>query len=136
MFDYSLNSIWKGMALALHVLVVEDDEFLRRTVTLFLNHLGHSGVAVENGQEALRALAKRRFDLVLMDLIMPVMDGLQTLAAIRSAELAGRSKLIVMLTGHAEPGDAEKLFAAGADGYLSKPLKLDALALELQRLGF
>lgn len=119
----------------MQILVVEDDEFIRRTLMLLLNHLGYSGVAVENGQQALAALAKRRFDLVLMDLIMPVMDGLQTLKQIRLNENRAQRQKVIILTGHAEPGDAEKLLAAGADGYLSKPVKPEALLLELARLG-
>lgn len=122
--------------MSLQVLVVEDDEFIRRGLTVLLNHLGHSGIAVEHGQAALAALSQRRFDLVLMDLIMPVMDGLQTLAAIRAKDLPGRRQKVIILTGHAEPGDGEKLLAAGADGYLSKPIKFEQLALELQHLGY
>lgn len=114
---------------------MEDDEFVRRALTLLLNHLGHSGVAVENGEEAILALKKRRFDLVMMDLVMPVMDGLQTLIWIRSQDTALRRQKVLILTGHAEPGDGEKLLAAGADAYLSKPVKFEQLALKLQQLG-
>lgn len=122
-------------ALSLHVLVADDDFFMQRLATILLNSLGHTGVVVDDGEKALAALAKRRFDLVLMDIMMPNMDGLQALASLRKQEqVNGRHQRVIMVTGHAEPTDRARLSAAGADGYVSKPLEIDALERELRRV--
>jgi two-component system sensor histidine kinase/response regulator len=84
-----------------------------------------------NGQEAIAALEKDSFDLVLMDVQMPVMDGLEATAAIRNKEKTnGNHQMVVALTAHAMKGDQERCLAAGMDGYLSKPIRpqeLDAI---------
>lgn len=100
-----------------------------------LNNLGHHGVVVDDGEKVLSALAQRQFDMVLMDIMMPNMDGLQTLATLRRQEKnTGRHQRVVMVTSHAEPTDRERLQAAGADGYLCKPLDAAALEQELLRV--
>jgi two-component system, sensor histidine kinase and response regulator len=77
-----------------------------------------------NGRETLAALEKERFDLVLMDLQMPEMDGFEATTAIRKNEKnSGAHLSIVALTAHAMKGDREKCFAAGMDGYLTKPIR-------------
>jgi two-component system sensor histidine kinase/response regulator len=90
---------------------------------------------VENGLAALAALAQQPFDLVLMDVQMPEMDGLETTAAIRAQEQGtGRHLPIVALTSHAMQGDQERCFAAGVDAYVSKPIKVDELYAAIDRL--
>jgi len=118
----------------LSVLVVDDDYVVQRLIVTILKHAGHHGVVVTNGREALSCLAERRFDVVLLDVVMPDMDGMETLAAIREGEaISKKHQRIIMLTGHAEQGDAERLQTAGADGYVSKPVDPARLLAELAR---
>jgi CheY-like chemotaxis protein len=81
-----------------------------------------------NGREALAALATQAFDLVLMDVQMPELDGFATTAAIRQKEKAGGARVpIIAMTAHAMKGDEERCLAAGMDGYVSKPIDVQAL---------
>jgi len=90
-----------------------------------LQKAGHSTVAVGNGQEALDALRQDPFDLVLMDVQMPVMDGFEATLAIRAEEAGtGRHLPIIAMTAHAMKGDREECLAAGMDGYIAKPIRL------------
>lgn len=119
----------------LSVLVVDDDSFNQDIAIDLLSSLGHTGVVVGDGGKALHCLNQRHFDVVLMDIMMPVMDGLATLAAIRAKEKLTRQHVpVIMATGHTEPGDGPRLIQAGADGYITKPLGISALRLELERL--
>jgi len=110
----------------------------RKLVTTVLHKRGHVAVAVEHGRAAVEALAAARgsaFDLVILDLQMPVMGGLEAAQAIRTAE-AGRTRIpIVALTAHAMRGDRERCLAAGMDEYLSKPIDVDLLIATVERLG-
>lgn len=120
---------------ALKVLVAEDNIINQRIAVQMLHALGHTGVVVGDGVIALKCLSKLKFDVVLMDVMMPNMDGLEALAAIRAKEQTlGGHLPIVMVTAHTEPGEAARFRRAGADGYLPKPLDLDALKAELHRL--
>ncbi|MBY0237829.1 MAG: response regulator [Burkholderiaceae bacterium] len=119
------------------VLVADDSVAVRRTVALLLTKMGYSGVLVADGEAALECLSKRQFDLLLLDLSMPKLDGLQVLASIRRAEAAGRGALrqrIVMITGYAEANDQARLLAAGADGYIGKPIDSVQFMREVQRV--
>jgi len=100
-----------------------------------LDRLGCHADAVGNGVEALDMLARIPYDLVLMDVQMPEMDGLETTAAIRAQEQkSGRHLPIIALTSHAMQGDQERCFAAGVDAYISKPMKVDELYAAIDRL--
>ncbi len=121
------------------VLVVEDDPTSRIVAMDFLSKLGIKDVTgVENGQEALAALDARVFDLILMDVQMPVMDGLEATRRIRGAEAetdtegtGNREKArlpIIAMTAHAMQGDRERCMEAGMNDYLTKPLTFDSLA--------
>ncbi|WP_422959811.1 response regulator [Undibacterium sp. Xuan67W] len=116
------------------MLVVDDDYFMQRMAVMVLEALGHTGVVVDDGQKALDCLSKRRFDVVLMDVMMPVMDGLEALAAIREHEHGAKRQRIIMVTGHAESTDRIRLQQAGADGYVSKPIDVEQLRCELDRV--
>lgn len=126
-----MGNVTKG----LKVLVVEDNTINQRLVVGLLSSLGHTGVVVGDGDKALKCLAKLRFDAVLMDVMMPVMDGLQALAAIRQQEaVSGQHLPIIMATAHDEPEERTRFRKAGADGYLAKPIELEALKAELFRV--
>lgn len=119
----------------LNVLVAEDDFLIQKMMIAVLTSLGHVGVVVGDGVQALRCLETRQFDVMLMDVMMPVMDGLATLAAIRVRETGRGGHLpIIMLTGHCEMGDRSRLLRAGADGYVAKPINLNQLSAELERV--
>ena len=119
---------------ALKVLVAEDNIINQRLVVAMLSSLGHTGVVVGDGEKALKCLAKLKFDVVLMDVMMPVMDGIAALSAIRAQEQTqGGHMPVIMATSHNEPGDAARFKRAGADGYLAKPIEIDQLKAELGR---
>jgi CheY-like chemotaxis protein len=119
----------------LKILVAEDNTINQRIAIGLLTSLGHTGVVVGDGEKALKCLAKLSFDAVLMDVMMPQMDGLEALAHIRAKEAQEGGHLhVIMATAHTEPGDAERFLRAGADGYLAKPMQLKALQAELQRV--
>jgi CheY-like chemotaxis protein len=120
---------------ALKVLVVEDNVINQRLVVAMLQKLGHTGVVVGDGEKALKCLTKLQFDAVLMDVMMPVMDGIEALQAIRLQEAqSGMHLPVVMATAHAEPGDTERFQLAGADGYVTKPIEITQLGGELRRV--
>jgi two-component system sensor histidine kinase/response regulator len=105
------------------VLVAEDNIVNQRVALELLTRRGHAVTVTNNGREALDALERDTFDLVLMDLQMPEMGGLEATAAIRSREQeTGAHLRIVAMTAHAMADDRERCFAAGMDGYLSKPI--------------
>lgn len=120
---------------SLKVLVAEDNIINQRLAVAMLHQLGHTGVVVGDGEKALKCLSKLKFDVVLMDVMMPVMDGLQALAAIRAHEQSHGGHLpVIMATAHNEPGDAARFKRAGADGFVAKPMERDRLTAELNRL--
>ena len=105
------------------ILLAEDNVVNQRVAQGLLTRRGHTVTVVNNGREAMEALGARDFDLVLMDVQMPEMGGLETTAAIRALEReTGAHMRIVAMTAHAMNGDRERCFAAGMDGYLSKPI--------------
>jgi PAS domain S-box-containing protein len=116
-----------GMHRRASILIAEDNDINRELVTQMLARLGHDGTTVGNGREALTAARGRAFDLVLMDIQMPEMDGVAAAAAIRALPGAHGGVPIVAVTANAMVGDRERYLAAGFDDYLSKPLHLDEL---------
>jgi len=120
----------------LAVLLVEDNSVNRRLAQIVLGRYGHTITAVDSGDAALQALQHGRFDLVLMDVQMPGLDGIDTTRAIRQAEQrGGRHVPIIALTAHAMAGDRERCLGAGMDGYLVKPIRPAALLDAVERLG-
>ena len=116
-------------AQALDVLLVEDNAVNQKLAMTLLAQWGHHVTLAENGQLALDVLALRRFDVVLMDMMMPVMDGLEATRAYRALERGPRIPIIAM-TANAMRGDRERCLEAGMDGYISKPIK----TIELKKL--
>jgi len=104
------------------VLVVEDNEVNRRVIARMLEKAGHEVHTVSSGQEALQTLRESAYDVVLMDVQMPDMDGLEVTRQIRRLEEAVRRTPIIALTANAMAGDRERCLAAGMNDYLSKPV--------------
>jgi PAS domain S-box-containing protein len=127
---YSLGDTPESTA-ALRVLVAEDNAVNQRLTMRLLEKRGHQATLTTNGRQAVEALANQTFDLILMDVQMPEMDGFEATAAIREREKHNGTHIpIIALTAHAMKGDRERCMLAGMDGYLSKPIRpqeLDAL---------
>jgi PAS domain S-box-containing protein len=120
------------------ILLAEDNVVNQRLAVRILEKGGHSVVVAGNGKEALAALDRETFDLVLMDVQMPEMDGLETTRAIRKDEMGKHRHIpIVAMTAHAMIGDRDRCLEAGMDGYISKPIRaLDLLnSVETIRAG-
>jgi signal transduction histidine kinase/DNA-binding response OmpR family regulator len=117
-----------GLQQRLKVLLAEDNPVNQKVAVRFLEKLGHEVHVTCNGKETLRALEAERFDLVLMDVQMPELDGFETTAAIRAAErTTGKHVPIIAMTAHSMKGDRERCLGAGMDAYLSKPIQAEEL---------
>lgn len=117
-----------------HVLIAEDNLTNQKVARLLLERLGCRVDAAANGLEAVAAIRRARYDLVLMDCEMPELDGYGATQAIRTEEAgSGRFTPIVALTANAQQGESERCLAAGMNGYLSKPVRKEALAVVLDR---
>jgi two-component system sensor histidine kinase EvgS len=113
----------------LYVLLVEDDPSNRVPTQKLLEKVGHKVIVAENGQQALEMLAANDIDCILMDVQMPVMDGIEATRIIReSADLGPKKDVpIIALTAYAMDGDKEKFLAAGMNGYEAKPVRIESL---------
>ena len=119
----------------LRILLAEDNRVNQRVALHTLEKQGHTVVVVGDGQAALTALAQAPFDLVLMDIQMPILDGLAATAAIRVHEQTQGTHIpIIAMTAHAMRGDRERCLAAGMDGYVTKPLNATDLAAAIAQL--
>ncbi len=118
----------------LRVLVVDDNAINRQVAVLFLKPLEATTVQATNGEEALAALEAEPFDIVLLDMHMPVLDGPGTIVRIRASERDWSAIPVVAVTADAMSGDRERYLAMGMDGYLPKPLDADDLLSEIERL--
>ena len=118
----------------LNVLVAEDSRINRILVTRVLEKLGHNVTAAEDGRRTLEILAQDRFDLLLLDVQMPGVDGLEVTRAVRAGEagILDRRIPIIAMTAHAMKGDREIFLEAGMDGYIAKPFELDEFAETLR----
>ncbi len=119
----------------LRVLLAEDNLVNQKVARRMLEKEHHSVTVLGNGIQVLEVLQDQSFDLILMDIQMPEMDGMQTTALIRQKERHSAAHIpIVALTAHAMSEDRDRFMAAGMDGYLTKPLRLAALVSEMNRL--
>jgi len=112
---------------ALRILIVEDEKINQIAITKFINKLGHSSMVSSDGLEALTILKRNHFDLILMDIQMPNLDGVETTLAIRSSNENFSKIPIIAITAHAMAGDRENFLRSGMNGYLSKPLIIEDL---------
>jgi two-component system, sensor histidine kinase and response regulator len=111
-----------------HILLTEDNAVNQRVALRILEKGGHRVAIAENGRVALRMLEEQPFDLILMDVQMPEMDGFEATALIREKEKrSGQHIPIIAMTAHAMAGDRERCLAAGMDNYISKPVTASAL---------
>jgi PAS domain S-box-containing protein len=124
-----------GDGVSLRVLLVEDNLVNQKVAAAVLKKRGHQVTVATNGLEGLRAVISGTFDVVLMDIQMPVMNGWDATAAIRAREwLTGMHLPIIAMTAHAMKEDIDRCLAAGMDGYISKPFQIDVLVKELDRV--
>ena len=115
----------KDPMIRLKILVVDDDEMSRRMMRLLLTREGHDIQVAANGVEAVEAVKEQKFDIVFMDLQMPIMGGVEASQAIREWENGGRHTYIVALTASFMPEEGRLLYDAGIDNYISKPFEVD-----------
>ncbi len=116
------------------ILVAEDDPINLTMITKVLEKMGHDARAVKNGQQVLEALSGDRFDCILMDVQMPVLDGVETTTRIRNED-GGYGKIpIIAMTAHAYAGDKASFLDSGMDDYISKPIDINLLADVLERV--
>jgi PAS domain S-box-containing protein len=119
-----------------HILLAEDNVVNQRLAVRLLEKLGHKVTVASNGIEALDLLKRSPFDLVLMDIQMPKMNGFQTTAEIRKEEESSGEHLpIIAMTAHAMEGDRARCLDAGMDGYVAKPIRFDDLVDAIENLG-
>jgi CheY-like chemotaxis protein len=111
----------------LKVLVVDDDELNQRMMQLILTREGHHVHIATDGKDALETVKSHEFDIILMDLQMPVMDGIEASRRIRAHENGGRNSYIVALTASFLPERGQELFEAGIDNYIAKPFDVSHL---------
>jgi signal transduction histidine kinase/ActR/RegA family two-component response regulator len=120
----------------LRVLLAEDNAVNQKIAARVLEKQGHHVTVAADGRQALAALDRATFDVVLMDVQMPEMDGFEATAAIRGHEReTGNHIPIIAMTAHAMPGDRERCIAAGMDSYIAKPLKVGELIELLEKIG-
>ncbi len=130
--DLSLSPVYQK---PISVLLVEDHDINRKLAEIMLQRMGYRYVSACDGLQALDVLEKDRFDVVLMDVMMPVMDGITALKLLRERESEqGQRTRVLMVTAHAMTGDRERFLGAGADGYVSKPMSQAALQKEIERV--
>ena len=113
------------------ILVVDDDNGVREALSEFLLSLGYVVVAVENGEQALEKYEKGSFDVVMADLIMPNMDGMELLRRLR--EIKNEEVVFLMITGHPSIGTAVEAINRGADDYITKPFHLEDVKLRISK---
>jgi hypothetical protein len=114
----------------LRVLVAEDDPINQRLMRMMLERMGYLSATASDGREVLDVLKREHFDVLLLDMRMPVMDGYEVLESLRKRELLP-SLQVIAITAGAEEGEEQRILQAGCDGYLAKPVDQEKLAAQL-----
>jgi CheY-like chemotaxis protein len=115
----------------LDILVAEDDSINQKLIKIYFKRLGHKCDIAENGKVALDMLRQKKYDVLFLDIQMPVMDGLETIKHIRK-DVEIKDIHVIALTANALKGDQERYLSAGCNDYLSKPVKIESLAERLE----
>lgn len=115
----------------MRILIAEDDKDMRKILRLYLEREGYEAEEASNGREAADCLAEKRFDLVLLDWMMPVQNGIETLREIRRLQIPVK---VLMLTAKGQTEDEVRGLTEGADDYLRKPFDIQVLLLRIKRL--
>ncbi|RII31159.1 MAG: hypothetical protein CXR30_04975 [Geobacter sp.] len=126
------SHMWDGPAL--RILLAEDQEINLQFVDTILQKMGHKVITARDGREAVAKWEQETFDIILMDVQMPGMDGIEATRKIRGSEKEGCKIPIIALTAYAMNGDCEQLLDSGFDGYVSKPMVIKRLTNEMKRL--
>jgi CheY-like chemotaxis protein len=125
----------RGTGPALRILLAEDNPVNQKVTVRVLERKGHIVVVAPNGREAVTFASQERFDLILMDIQMPEMDGISATVAIREKEREnGKHLPIIAVTAHAMKGDKERCLDAGMDAYITKPIKVAELLAAIERV--
>jgi PAS domain S-box-containing protein len=122
-----------GQRRPLRILLAEDNVINQKVATRILSQMGYRPDVVHNGLEAIEALDRAKYDVVLMDIQMPDMDGLEATRQIRKRFTGNKRPWIIAMTANAMDSDRKNCFESGMDGYLSKPVRIEALEAELTR---
>ncbi len=124
-----------GVTRAYKILLAEDDRVNQLLAVRLLRRLGHQVELASDGRETIAALAKQRFDVVLLDIQMPLMDGFEVISRIREEEKQTGAHLpVIAMTAHALTGDRERCLACGMDGYVAKPVRHQELIEAIDQL--
>ncbi len=116
----------------LRILIVDDNAVNQKVLLLMLTHLGYTADMVTNGKEAIQALEGQPYDLVFMDIQMPILDGLRAAQTIRQNSTNNEHPYIIAITAYADRFDRETCINAGMNDYLSKPATLDDIRAAIQ----
>jgi PAS domain S-box-containing protein len=130
--DTTATIRWEGSQL--RILLVEDDQINLKFEEYLLNKLGLEVTTAGDGKECLARLEKEKFDMVLMDIHMPMMSGIDAVKEIRRSEEGGFHQPVIAITAHSLRGDREQFLESGFDGYLAKPLVVKELVAEIKRV--
>ena len=128
------NDIGRENISILKILIAEDDKVNQLAISSFVKKIGHTALCANDGIETLKLLQSEKFDLILMDIQMPNLDGVETTIAIRNSNENFSKIPIIALTAHAMAGDREKFLAHGMNGYLSKPIILEDLKNTIDKI--
>ena len=118
---------------SMRILLVDDSATNQKLANIVLRKMGFDPVTANNGAEAIEKVKTSIFDLILMDIEMPEIDGIQTTREIRKLENPGNRPYIVAMTANAMAGDRERYIAAGMNGYIAKPFKLPDLLIQIKK---